>query len=72
MAKFPLDWHRTNVRNRKHYLQRERERLTQLQAAVDRVERELLIYEEQIARAEERGLSEFDAERFNVPKGGKQ
>jgi predicted nucleic acid-binding Zn-ribbon protein len=70
MAKtaFPLSWHREGLANAKSHLSNMESRLVNAQRDVDRVRAAIALTESQIAEAERRGLDEFDAERFLVPR----
>jgi hypothetical protein len=66
--KMPLAWHRENVKNSLKYIAGEKKYLRDLELQIERDERNLEEYLQQIERAEKEGLDGFDSDKFNKKK----
>lgn len=66
--KMPLDWHRQCFANFTRTVEGRRNELASLAASIERDERRLAFYGEQIASAEKKKLDGFDDERFMVKR----
>lgn len=69
MSKKPLEWHRECLRNQEAYLVREREALESQRLIVHRLQNSVNLAKRQLAEADKRGLSEYDAARLLVKRG---
>jgi hypothetical protein len=72
MAKFSLSWHKVNLLASKNYLAQQQKQLERMQADIERLKKSVAFAETQVAEAEKRGITEFDADRFLVPKRKKE
>ncbi len=66
--KMPLDWHKECLENTRKHLARMKEQARQLREAIERSERDIVLYDGQIIRAEAMGKDGFDSDKF----GGKK
>lgn len=64
MSKFPIQWHEDCLRNWKHTLDKERERIERMQRNYEQQLTEWYCYEDQITEAKRRGVDGFDRDRF--------
>ena len=67
-TKFPMDWHRECLKNSAENVAGLRGDVARKTAELERRERELAFYEEQIAEADRRGLDAFDRDRLLVKR----
>lgn len=67
-SKFPLDWHRECLSNRRKSLARQQEQLDRLKAEVQKSVVETEFYANQIEEAERRGMTDFDKDRLLIKK----
>lgn len=66
--KFPIAWHKDNLRNFEQSLQQAERELLHFQARVERMRSELAFRKRQIEEAERRGLDRFDPDRILVKR----
>lgn len=65
MAKWPLDWHKNNLKNMRDHVQRRRDEGHRILADAAATERRCIELDAQIIRAELKGIKEFDPDKFN-------
>ena len=70
--KHSIEWHINCLNNQKHYRDKLLREIDGLRGKLERTNREIFIYEQQILRAEEMGKSEFDEEKFNKKRSEAQ
>lgn len=64
--KFPIEWHRRNLANRKNYLSRKIDQQSQLDREIIRLQNDIDFSSRQIDAALDRGMDGFDPERFLI------
>jgi hypothetical protein len=69
--KMKIEWYQNNLKNIKDHLERELKQLEYQQDNVNRIKNSIEILEEQIKKAIILGKTEFDADKFNKPRGKK-
>lgn len=72
MTKKPLDWHKECLKNQLESLSGKERALAHLQDEVTDLDNNIQFYKEQIAEAEQRGLDDFDRDRFMIPRSKKK
>ncbi len=60
----PIKWHQEGLKNSKYYAEQERIRINKLILAVEEQEKRNEFKELQIKTAIEKGMTEFDSDRF--------
>jgi hypothetical protein len=68
MKKMTIKWHEECLKNMKLFCKGKLQTIAFEQAALKRVENEIVKLETQIKLAKEKGMEDFDPDRFNVKK----
>lgn len=68
MSIHTLDWHKECLQNMTISTDEKRKEVARVVADLERMERNLAFYTEQIAEAEKRGMKAFDCERLLVKR----
>lgn len=63
--KMPIEWHKKNLEGMRRFVQRQRDTAAEAISAAERAERECMVLDAQIIRAELKGIAEFDSDKFN-------
>lgn len=71
MGKHSIDWHKECLRNMTSTAESYRRDAEAAKARFERVERDCLILQNQIAEAERVGMDGFDEERFGKKRSGR-
>ncbi len=66
--KFPISWHEDCLKNQKRTLERAKELLEVRRIEMEKMERNIILYEAQIERAKAENKDGFDSEKFNKTK----
>lgn len=66
MSKMPLTWHKENLEALRGYYARVAEQIKRLQVEYGIGQKKINEYDAQILRAELKGLTEFDRDRFGL------
>ena len=63
-----IEWHKGCLKNQQIFLLEEKINLKEQFNKVNNIRKDVLNYENQITKAEEKGMDSFDRERFLKPK----
>jgi mRNA-degrading endonuclease RelE of RelBE toxin-antitoxin system len=61
-----VEWHKNCLKNIKKYREKLLKRIEDLKEDLEKTNREIFIYEQQIIRAEKLNKKEFDSDRFKA------
>ena len=66
--KKPIKWHKDCLISQRKHLARNREEIKRMQADCDRLEKDIMLRDSQIIRAEAMGKDGFDPDKFGLKK----